>query len=263
MKKQMKKIVKKFLSIALAIAIAVTCVPTTTYAEEISNERAISIETETFVSIPKTDINFIVGTPGDEYLVYTYIQNGHHYKVVEYASDDFRNISSTIYVANDNGQFIELETQQLETIEGQVPTITIEKENGLVESFSVNCDDSTDSKSDETMPLSDYEWVTEYYSGKSSSIKGLTISVIIGVITGIASYYCAGPVASGAVSGVSAIASYYFQEDSEYAYYYTIYNWRHSSKSYFVIEETEWTDFYLDSGHKYKVGHTYYEWLDE
>lgn len=78
-----------------------------------------------------------------------------------------------------NFKFIELETQQLETIEGQIPTITIEKENGLLESFFANCDDS---KSDETMPLSDYEWVTEYYSSKSSNIKGLTISVIIGFI---------------------------------------------------------------------------------
>lgn len=259
----MNKILKRILPMVLTIAIAATCIPSISYAEESLSASLADVETGVSTVSTKTNLNFIEGSPGDEYVVYTYMQNNLSYKVVEHASDDFKNVSSVIYVADDNGRYTKSETQKLETAEGEVPQVTIERESGLIEVYEVDCQTTTNCELNGVMPLSDYEWVTEYYSGKSSSIKGLTITVIIGVITGIASYYCAGPVASGTVSGVSAIASYYFQEDSEYAYYYTIYNWRHSSKSYFVIEETEWTDFYLDSAHKYKVGHTYYEWLDE
>lgn len=81
------------------------------------------------------------------------------------------------------------------------------------------------------------------------------------MVAAIATYYTVGALTSAMVAGASAIASGLFNQNSSTVYYYAIYNWRRSPKNYFVIDETEWTEFYLDSGHKYSLGHTYAEYI--
>lgn len=48
----------------------------------------------------RTELTFLEGTPGDNHLVYTYLENGIHYKVVENADANFIKINSTTYVMN-------------------------------------------------------------------------------------------------------------------------------------------------------------------
>ena len=48
----------------------------------------------------RTELTFLEGTPGDNHLVYTYLENGIHYKVVENADANFMKINSTTYVMN-------------------------------------------------------------------------------------------------------------------------------------------------------------------
>ena len=48
----------------------------------------------------RTELDFLEGTPGDNHLVYTYLENGIHYKVVENADANFMKINSTTYVMN-------------------------------------------------------------------------------------------------------------------------------------------------------------------
>ena len=48
----------------------------------------------------RTELTFLEGTPGYNHLVYTYLENGIHYKVVENANANFIKINSTTYVMN-------------------------------------------------------------------------------------------------------------------------------------------------------------------
>lgn len=45
----------------------------------------------------RTNLTFLEGTPGDSYLIYTYIENGQKYKVIEYVDDEFMNFKSKVY----------------------------------------------------------------------------------------------------------------------------------------------------------------------
>ena len=53
----------------------------------------------------RTELTFLEGTPGDNHLVYTYLENGKQYKVVENADADFMNVNSTTYVMNADGNY--------------------------------------------------------------------------------------------------------------------------------------------------------------
>lgn len=103
--------------------------------------------------------------------------------------------------------------------------------------------------------------MTRYEDGSRGGLKGLAISALISVVAAIATYYTAGALSSAAVAGASTIAAGIFGQNSDKVYYHAIYNWRHSPKNYLVIDETEWTDFYLDSSHIYSLGHTYAEYI--
>ena len=62
----------------------------------------------------RTELNFLEGTPGDNHLVYTYLKNGTHYKVVENADANFMKINSTTYVMNAEGDYVEDKFQELD-----------------------------------------------------------------------------------------------------------------------------------------------------
>ena len=60
------------------------------------------------------ELTFLEGTPGDNHLVYTYLENGKQYKVVENADADFMNVNSTTYVMNADGNYVEDKSQVLD-----------------------------------------------------------------------------------------------------------------------------------------------------
>ena len=62
----------------------------------------------------RTELTFLEGTPGDNHLVYTYLENGTHYKVVENADANFMKINSTTYVMNAEGDYVEDKSQELD-----------------------------------------------------------------------------------------------------------------------------------------------------
>ena len=62
----------------------------------------------------RTELAFLEGTPGDNHLVYTYLENGKQYKVVENADADFMNVNSTTYVMNADGNYVEDKSQVLD-----------------------------------------------------------------------------------------------------------------------------------------------------
>ena len=62
----------------------------------------------------RTELDFLEDTPGDNHLVYTYLDNGTHYKVVENADANFININSTTYVMNAEGDYVEDKSQELD-----------------------------------------------------------------------------------------------------------------------------------------------------
>lgn len=62
----------------------------------------------------RTELTFLKGTPGDNHLVYTYLDNGTHYKVVENADANFIKINSTTYVMNAEGYYVEDKFQELD-----------------------------------------------------------------------------------------------------------------------------------------------------
>ena len=80
-------------------------------------------ETETNV---RTNLKYIEGSPNDTHVVYTYDENGQHYKVVDNANSDYSEVKSQIYVLASDGKYSLIENSSL----------TRENENNNME-FSV------------------------------------------------------------------------------------------------------------------------------
>lgn len=207
----------------------------------------------------RTNITYLEGKPGDTHLIYSYEQNGNIFKVVESSTDDFECVESHIFQLNEQGEYIENSIQQVTIGDNGNPEIVIFSSDGDVEWRTI---DITHMEVDgSSVCVENWEWITQYYDGSRGGLKGLAISALISVISAIATYYSAGALTAGVVAGASTIASALFAQNAEKVYYHTIYNWRHSPKSYFVIDETEWTEFFIDSSHIYSLGYTYDEWI--
>lgn len=251
MKARNSKVLSTFLSLSLLI----TCTsPATVNAASTSTKSIMALASE--VAGERTNIDFLEGTPGTTHLVYTYEQDGNTYKVIEDSTEDFQNVNSHIYWLNEDGDFVENSTQQLAINEEGNPEIDIVSTNGEIEHRII---DVTFYDVQSVSPRS--EWVTRYANGTRSDLKGLAISTLIAIVGAIATFYSSGALAQATIAGVSAVASGLFAQNTDTVYYYAIYNWRHSPKNYLVIDETEWTEFYLDSGHNYSLGHTYVEYI--
>lgn len=251
MKGKKLKIMSAVLSLSL---LATYMTPVTINAATVSNESVMTFASE--AEGARTNLKFLEGNPGDTHLVYTYEQEGNTYKAIEESTEDFRYVSARIYWLNENGDFVENSSQQLRINEEGNPEISITNANGETENRTI------DVRSNVVKTVSSRsEWVTQYGNGSRGNLKGLAYSTLVAVVAAIATYYTAGALSSAVVAGVSTIASGLFNQNTNTVYYYAIYNWRHSPKNYLVIDETEWTEFYLDSGHNYSLGHTYAEYI--
>ncbi|WP_418127438.1 hypothetical protein ACA346_05110 [Streptococcus parasuis] len=212
----------------------------------------------------RTELTFLEGTPGDNHLVYTYLENGIHYKVVENADANFIKINSITYVMNAEGDYVEDKFQELDIQPNDDCYLTTTDSQGT--SKTSHIDTFADRKSVntlmETNQASVYraytdpgtgEWITKVWDG-SSSIYNMTVSAISAVL---------GAALGGKIgAAIGAIAAEFFKKVSDYAYYHVVDNWM-MSKLYtvtVVIRESTHTTYYLDSKHKYTTGTDYYEY---
>lgn len=250
----------KLLSIILSLALSATILsPTQVNATNIASETRVASD----VDGERTNVQFLEGTPGDTYLIYTYQQGGNMYKAIETATEDFRNVECQIFQLNASGNYVENSIQRVSIDSEGNPNITIESATGNIEQriIEVSSEPSSTLQPDSVTRIPEWEWITDYYDGSRGGLKGLAVSALISVVAAIATYYTAGALSAAAVAGASTIASGLFGQNAEIVYYHAIRNWRHSPKNYFVIDETEWTEFFLDSSHIYSLGHTYAEYI--
>lgn len=209
----------------------------------------------------RTNINFIEGQPGDTYLVYTYNENDENYKIIETATSDFSYVNSTIYLLDNTGVYVPISTQECSTDSFGNRLITIQNESGQIENRVISQEIEEQEQGTIVSPqIDDYEWITSYDSG-NTYIKDLTISALISVITSIATSKM-GNVGKTVINGIANVANAYFGFNATWAYYYRIYNTRHSPYNYLIIEETQHTEYYEDAAHTKYLHYTYAEFRD-
>lgn len=210
----------------------------------------------------RTNLTFLEGTPGDSYLIYTYIENGQKYKVIEYVDDEFMNVKSKVYCIDSNNNYIETKSQTLNNQTDNIWNLTNTDINGNSEFIQIDTIKSISNSythNDNLTTLRDYtdpgtgEWRTHVWDG-SSNIYNMTISAIMAVI---------GAAIDGKTgAALWAIASDYFKRGSDYAYYHVVDNIM-MSKLYpmtVILREATDTTYYLDAGHNYPTGSDYYEY---
>ena len=86
----------------------------------------------------RTNLTFLEGTPGDSYLIYTYIENGQKYKVIEYVDDEFMNVKSKVYCIDSNNNYIETKSQTLNNQTDNIWNLTNTDINGNSEFIQID-----------------------------------------------------------------------------------------------------------------------------
>lgn len=230
-----------------------------------STVQAASVEAgiENELKAMRTELTFLEGAPGDNHLVYTYLENGQQYKVVENADDNFMNVNSTIYVMDAEGNYVETKSQILNIqpngdclltttdVEGNSEASQIDTVK-VVESVNTSTETNESSVTRAYTDPGTGEWITDVWDG-SSRIYNLTVTAI-GAVLGAA-------IGGKVGAGLGAVASDYFKRGAEYAYFHVVDNWMMSKlhPTTLIIRETTHTTYYLDSGHRYPTGTDYYE----
>jgi hypothetical protein len=252
----MRKFISTFLVLALFLAIVN---PVSVKAETIVNSQ---VETESLLTLPKDNYNFIEGEIGDTHMVYTYESNGSLFKVVEDASENFDKVNSTIYIEKD-GQFVEYATQNVSVIDS-VFTLTL-NENGVITTEEHDFSEkNTESKNDGNYSInSTYngepvsEWVYEQHNG-NNKITVYTIVAVVAIVGFIAVEATGGLAAGAAVTGVTAVASFIISEHLQYVYYSQYYAQRTSKVVPTMVVACKWeTFYYADPSHTTSIGYTF------
>ena len=248
---------KHFLSIILSLALSLTILfPSFAQASEIPNQLQSDSEYNNNQSDSRKNLHFIEGKLGDSHIVYTYEENNKQYKAIETSSDNFKNVTSMIYCLNEAGNYILQSTQNFSIDDNGNPEILITTKDSNNKYQKIHLEMNEENGISLTG-----EWATHYYNGSKGGLKGLALSVLVSVVAAIATYYTAGALSAAMVSGASTIATGLFNRNSSVVYYHLIRNTRISPKNNFVVDETNYTTFYLDSTHKYSLGSTYVEYI--
>ncbi|WP_243342816.1 hypothetical protein [Anaerococcus sp. AGMB09787] len=212
-------------------------------------------------NMQRSDLTFIKGNAGDKNVIYTYKENGKKYKIIENADEGFNNVISKKFKLTENGDYEEIQNQNLKQISNDSFILTSKDELGIrQEKIDITMVKSYDGNrlNDELVSLyytdpGTGERRTREYDG-SSKIQDMMVSGISAVL---------GAALGGKVgAGIGAIASTYFQKGADRAYYHVVYNWMMSKLHpvNVVLRETQYTVFYLDAAHNYKTGSDYYEY---
>lgn len=189
--------------------------------------------------------------------IYTYEKNGTKYKRIDTASTDFKNTKSEVYKFIDE-KYIKVEDQYTRlNSDGDIEVKIMN--NGNVEKSWI-IDTSTDIlDSGISARANNYDWVTHESNG-SKYIGNLGRTALISAVAAIGGALIGGPIGAGVGAAAGTIASKLLNRGADYVYYHKIYNTKHCERNYAVIEETEYTRFYVDQWHKTYLGSTYTEW---
>lgn len=250
---------KRLISTTLAMVLVFSL-----FSSSIVQAASVEARAENKPKTIRTELTFLEGTPGDNHLVYTYLENGQQYKVVENADENFMNVNSTIYVMDAAGNYVETKSQVLNIQLNGGCRLTTTDAQGIFETSQIDTvkvveSVNTSTEANESSITRAYtdpgtgEWVTSVWDG-SSYIYNMTVSAI-GAVLGAA-------IGGKTGAAIGVIAADYFKRGADYAYYHVVDNWMMSKLHpvTVVIRETTHTSYYLDAGHKYLTGTDYYEY---
>lgn len=263
MKRNIKNLILKIASITLSLILVLPFVSHASYSNQ-------NIESEYDNNKSgRSNLKFEVGSPGDRYLIYSYIEDGKSYKVIEFSDSEFKNVHSEVYVLNENGNYVHTQNKETEIADNGVYTLTTASSNGRieVEKSTLPKQEIIHYESNRVMAGQFYtdpgtgKWLYKNYNG-DTKIENMTISGITAALGAAIGAFIGG--APGAIigSGIGAAASSYFSKSADRAYYRINYKWMMSKLHpvALVLRENCVTKFYLDSGHKYYVGRDEYNW---
>lgn len=231
-------------------------------------------ETETNV---RTNLKYIEGSPNDTHVIYTYDENGQHYKVVDNANSDYSEVKSQIYVLASDGKYSLIENSSLiRENENNNMEFSVKKTNGNsyvenlpIETNSVknnislpsekmNAKSSSKSKSKPALSA----WHKSLYSGNTKfrdmTIVAIKAAVIQWTISKIKSNK-----AQVIYAGATAVAEKYFKLKLRTGYYHVTYQWRTLKNNVCAImAESEYVNWYKNASHTKYNGYTSSYWSE-
>lgn len=241
-----------------------------------SNVMAASVnELDSNISIESQEVRenltYIQGKPGDEYLVYTYDENGKHYKVIDKSKENFTNVSSEIYVLNENGQYKLIETQSVEVEEDKLVNFVRIPKNGqaIVRNIPIESNAHTELILSDNNSFLSKSKIPALGAWKSTSISGnknianMAVSAIIAVIVAVVSEKVNSTVSKALVNGIGDVANNLYSAKAKTGYYTGTYYWRTLKNNILVImaEKNNLKWYSNKKKTKYK-GTTRYSWSE-
>ena len=210
--------------------------------------------------VENTDVNqnrqnFTIeeGSLNEGNYVYTYVENGTHYKVVEETDTSLQNATSYTYTVNEQGDCSLVRTVQS----------YIDGENVIIKTTTPDGQTNVETISPQPariVPYSDGttgEWVTDVYDSKVY-IEGSPIATIAQLL-----FMALGVVLAEQVpSRLLIIAESLFNLNSKFVYSHETYSYMLSDTNQFVIvREAVSAMYFLDSAHKHYLD-SYYDEFD-
>ena len=229
-------------------------------------------ESETDV---RTNLKYIEGNPDDMHVVYTYDENGKHYKVIDDANFDYSEVKSQIYVLTSDGKYSLIEDNSLTTDDkNDNMEFSVKKTNGTsyteeipIETNSIKNDISlqsakiskkTSSKSKPALS----GWHKSLHSG-STKFRDMTIVAIKAAVLQWTLSKIKSNIKQSAASGVAAVAEKYFKLKLRTGYYHITYQWRtlkHNVNA--IMVESEYVNWYKNASHTKYNGYTSSYWSE-
>lgn len=227
---------KKAMYVFLALIMFLT--PLNSIYAQADNNQISPEESIDTLSLEKENYNFLEGKPGDTHLVYTYESNGSTYKVIENATENFDEVSSTIYVENNKGEFVEYATQSLTVDNSEFIHTTNANGEESTEVQDLSLEKSGTKNEEGIDPLNNVMingscygqavggWGFVSNNNGSTRIQNYTVSAVVAAVTFVAT--AGAGVASGAVrTAAGVIAAKVVDERIPVLYY---------SRSYYELK---------------------------
>ena len=218
-------------------------------------------ETETNV---RTNLKYIEGSPNDTHVVYTYDENGQHYKVVDNANSDYSEVKSQIYVLASDGKYSLIENSSLiRENENNNMEFSVKKTNG--NSYVENLPIETNSvKNNISLPS---EKMNAKSSSKSNSgntkFRDMTIVAIKAAVIQWTISKIKSNKAQVIYAGATAVAEKYFKLKLRTGYYHVTYQWRTLKNNVCAImAESEYVNWYKNASHTKYNGYTSSYWSE-
>lgn len=222
----------------------------------------------------RTNLRYIEGNPDDTYVVYTYDENGKHYKVVDDANSDYTEVKSQTYILNADGKYSLIENSSLvkdekndnmefsvKKVNGNSYTEKLPLETNLTQNDSASSFDGIMSVTSSSKPALS-GWHKSTYSG-STKFRDMAITAIKAAIIQYTISRMQSNKAKVAASSVTAVAQKYFKLKLKTGYYHTTYKWKTLKNNILVImTESEYVKWYKDASHTKYNGATSSYWSE-